>query len=768
MPFVWDLPTSQEPLARKRRKTSGKMARYSTPSQEDHHGQFLSEDNERPAEFLEVKDDRDEDVEMERTVRTSSREELIQCIKRGQRTTWVPKPGLEALCAEVNAQEAKSAANTSISGKTKHSSETGNTRTQPSDSTLADSTAADIVRRPLSTLHTAEPTTDYGQTPEDVVSEAIGIATPLRHSTSYQNSFSPPSWQGSPPPVPSLPRHQSSPLELLRRSRAPSLGSSLSSSFVMRVPTSPLIHATNNPALDFSPRHSRPSDSSTKASRRRTLPPNAFDSVNITNADADVPNFSRPLQLQQGCTQDDQSVAPGHRMRRSLSSFTYQPAPQTRPHNHQRPRRPSLAGELSPRRRTSMVGSFEESLLRGRMSTPPSQPFDFVAQIGVMGKGDCPASLKCPAHVTVPFTAVYYNYSTDPASRTIADDTPCPYVGNVDLEHHLKAPKATKQKSRPSQTSIGSELDLHDSMTHNDSPTDTILSRKSRNKPSSTANVPLGGAYRVPMQGQLQVILKTPNKTAVKLFLIPYDLQGMAPGTKTFVRQRSYSSGPLLETSRPEQQAILAARDPLSSKDILRYLIHLNFCCTAKGRYYLHDAIRVVFANRVPDGKEKLRTEVQLPEPRFSDYKPLVKTKTQTVNGPFDTSMSSFGPALSPNTEILDGPLLLDLPQQRRRVTRDLSTTPFRFPSPPPVQHVPTATYNDQLQQSGEPECQRAFSPVAGFLPSTSARGSPLPWNPSDESSTPRAFSPPPPMEPIESLLTRRLRDLQDPRNNMR
>ncbi len=55
---------------------------------------------------------------------------------------------------------------------------------------------------------------------------------------------------------------------------------------------------------------------------------------------------------------------------------------------------------------------------------------------------------------------------------------------------------------------------------------------------------------------------------------------------------------------------------------MLRYLIHLHICCPSKGRYFLYKSIRVVFANRVPDGKEKLRNEIQLPEPRYSAYKP--------------------------------------------------------------------------------------------------------------------------------------------------
>ncbi|CRK47433.1 hypothetical protein BN1723_020292, partial [Verticillium longisporum] len=80
----------------------------------------------------------------------------------------------------------------------------------------------------------------------------------------------------------------------------------------------------------------------------------------------------------------------------------------------------------------------------------------------------------------------------------------------------------------------------------------------------------------------------------------------MEPGTKTFIRQRSYSAGPIIEN---------APDDPAANRSILRYLVHLHFCCPSKGRFYLYKSIRIVFANRVPDGKEKLRNETTWPEP---------------------------------------------------------------------------------------------------------------------------------------------------------
>src|SRR5204863_8845212 len=129
---------------------------------------------------------------------------------------------------------------------------------------------------------------------------------------------------------------------------------------------------------------------------------------------------------------------------------------------------------------------------------------------------------------------------------------------------------------------------------------------------------PPGGSYRIPQKGQLQIVIKNPNKTAVKLFLVPYDLKDMEPGTKTFIRQRSYSTGPVIEmpiASSPSSGPGVSQKSPLkldnaNDRPTLRYLIHLHICCPSRGRYYLYKSIRVVFANRVPDGKEKLINEI--------------------------------------------------------------------------------------------------------------------------------------------------------------
>jgi hypothetical protein len=217
------------------------------------------------------------------------------------------------------------------------------------------------------------------------------------------------------------------------------------------------------------------------------------------------------------------------------------------------------------------------------------------------------------------------------------DNQPSPYVGLVDIENNTPPPNQTRDASRrrrryasPAPTSdhedFGQPLRSQISETNN---LTLKIKRDRLRKRSQSPKAPPGGSYRIPQQGQLQIIIKNPNKTAVKLFLVPYDLSDMEPGQKTFIRQRSYSAGPIIDmplsartnfgTDRPEA-ALSNAEDP-RDRPTLRYLIHLHICCTGKGRFYLYKSIRVVFANRVPDGKEKLRNEIQLPEPRYSAYK---------------------------------------------------------------------------------------------------------------------------------------------------
>ncbi|KAF9432886.1 hypothetical protein BGZ76_010183 [Entomortierella beljakovae] len=208
----------------------------------------------------------------------------------------------------------------------------------------------------------------------------------------------------------------------------------------------------------------------------------------------------------------------------------------------------------------SLVGSYEESILSGRMSTLPSKPLIFTAQIGVLANQDYK---DCPPKLSLNMTSVYgpgpssLSHSLSSHSVPTAQDDPIlPYVGNLDLDSGFRG------------------------------------SRRFARMP---------GGMRIPLRGQVQVMIKNPNKTVVKVFLVPYDFMDMPAGTKTFLRQKYYSTGP--------------GMGPVSTNPnnggTLRYAIHLQFCCPAPGYVYLYRSIRVVFANRVPDGKESLRVVLE-------------------------------------------------------------------------------------------------------------------------------------------------------------
>ncbi|KAH6659795.1 hypothetical protein BKA67DRAFT_509604 [Truncatella angustata] len=394
-----------------------------------------------------------------------------------------------------------------------------------------------------------------------------------------------------------------------------SLSSSLSStSFVYQPPTSPLVQSESHEDLDLPMDGINLSSSITRSSRRHTLMSSYSGSHSSYS-----PNLMpvRAPFLRQERTYPYQA----HQPRRSLTSTPNVALTGTSPQTpaYLRSRRPSYSSESSPVQHASMVGSYEESILRGRMSTTPSKPLDFVAQIGVLGIGKCKPSLRCPAHVTLPFPAVFYSYAISSVSRSKSEDGPSPYVGQIDLENGLPNQEEEARSKRKNHTRAQERKSTEDLPEDGDLLAERVArdarrSQKQKRR-SGSPRAPPGGSYRIPEKGQIQIIIKNPNKTAVKLFLVPYDLAGMEPGTKTFVRQRSYSAGPIID-NLPELKDSKAADRPT-----LRYLIHLHICCPSRGRYYLYKSIRVVFANRVPDGKERLQNEITLPDPRYTAYK---------------------------------------------------------------------------------------------------------------------------------------------------
>ena len=379
MTYVYDVVEGRRrPTKRRKISPSYTMAlthpREASPPAGDEGFEPMSpgetnEENSRPSSRQEI--------------RTSDREELMQCIKRGERPTWVPKPNLEALCAEAQAQALGISNTEPVLARQPDSV----VATRNDDQNLLTTAPRDPIKRPPSALHSGDfyeppPRANRDRQTASQALQSLSAPFGLHQST-------PPPWVSDTPqprflrmPSDSVTTKASS--FTVPRARAPSLGSSLSSSFVMRTPTSPLVQATSSPSLDaIDNRAGQPTDED-RARRRRTLPPHSFASASFSQSDLTISTPAPPMRRE--------ATAPyrTHQTRRSLTSFTYQPASSAQGVYPSRHRRLSHASEISPTSRNSMVGSFEESILRGRMSTPPSKPLDFVAQIGVLGKGNCP------------------------------------------------------------------------------------------------------------------------------------------------------------------------------------------------------------------------------------------------------------------------------------------------------------------------------------------------------------------------------------------
>ncbi|OJD24902.1 hypothetical protein ACJ73_03726 [Blastomyces percursus] len=596
-------------------------------------------------------------------LQTSNREELIRSIKKGESPTWVPNRSLEEYFA--------------THGDPPHSRLEGQLNKDKSPPLLpaakleessGNGSKCEIltccpseIERPRSALHSG----DFREgSPQDQEPRSHEPFEPGPSRLPFAPS---PATQWYTPASPPRPTRQGIESILVgSRTRAPSLNSfsslcSFSSSFILKAPTSPLVHQANNTDLDFLPKTIDPLDLQSipeKANRRRTLPPETF-----TSFQSSPPGYRRGINVPtpaQPWRREATFPYQAHQPRRSLTSTcTLQLASSPQTLFMGRSRRPSFVTDISsPLHHASMVGSYEESILRGRMSTTPSKPLDFTAQIGVLGRGNCKPSLKCPPHVTVPFPAVFYSYPTSGGGRSISDDSPSPYVGFIDVENNFPKEDKSNQRTRRRYMSPPKLVDKHlevdatmSEMSTNAPTQQEWRRREKRSRRSPSPKAPPGGCYRIPQQGQLQIIIKNPNKTAVKLFLVPYDLEGMEPGTKTFIRQRSYSAGPIIEmplSARTNSEDSLGMGGDSTDKPVLRYLIHLNICCPSRGRFYLYSGIRVVFANRVPDGKEKLQNEVQYPDPQYSPYKPAKEISKLAAENAIRHRSSSYRPNLLP------------------------------------------------------------------------------------------------------------------------
>ncbi|KAI9220348.1 hypothetical protein BC828DRAFT_405896 [Blastocladiella britannica] len=360
-----------------------------------------------------------------------------------------------------------------------------------------------------------------------------------------------------------------------------------------------------------------------------------------------------------------------------------------------RNRRPSTAPVAGISAASKFVGSYEESLLSGRLSMRASRPIAFDVSIGVIGLGKCKPKLRCPPHASAMFAAHYYDLSAaDKDILTLASSSPqsppsptrsvfggnsppAPLHADLDASSssewfaspprpasplrsvggaalYISTSTSTSSATSPPSPSMGpswspyvgvinlDELPAPGSTKTNGSGSDMDITTPTAPPPPRFNSEGVVGGYEIPARGQLQIMIKNPNRTAIKVFLVPYDLSTVPPSHRTFIRHKQHavpnpdktsggSSGAAVDGVPVPKSAGAVASHAVASAfpaRALRYALHIPIVCTPRGRYFLagHGGLRVVFSGKSVESYEKLVASTE-PPLAPTPWVPTIKAK---------------------------------------------------------------------------------------------------------------------------------------------
>jgi hypothetical protein len=258
----------------------------------------------------------------------------------------------------------------------------------------------------------------------------------------------------------------------------------------------------------------------------------------------------------------------------------------------------------------------------------------FTLQIGATGFNMCngggkktlEAKLKSPPHVRVPFEARWYDLEGGPGGAAVGT----PWVGCVDLEGYYRHQSEQRQCRADGGMEDGHMADNGERVeverTERASvfrPDPSVLKRDRRRSsiptglssegeqlprlsgrplfdstvsprpglepglgsdPGPHANTPFPG-YELAPQGLLQLVIKN-EISAIKVFLLKYDLAALEPGGKMLVRERDYIAVPPVAGCRAsegkdgdEGTTRQSDQSRCRRREVLRSAVELQFTC---------------------------------------------------------------------------------------------------------------------------------------------------------------------------------------------